>query len=383
MPAANKKPLQVCYFGTYRSNYSRNQMMIAGLRANGVDVVECHQTLWQGIDDRVRVVSGGWYRPEFLWRVIRSYVSLLNKYRKIGDYDILMVGYPGQFDVFVARLLSWLKHRPLVWDVFMSINLISLERGLDNKSRFSTSMVRKIEGVALKIPDMLILDTKEYVDWFVCNYGINPERFRLVPTGADDRVFFPGPEIVKDDGKFYVLYSGTFIPNHGVMYIVEAASYLKDESNIQFEMVGRGPEREKAEAFVVKNQLKNVEFIDWMEKDQLKLRMSQADICLGAFGTTPQSMMTVQNKIYETMAMKRPLVSGDSPAIRASFTHTEQIYLCKRADGKSLAEAIVTLWKNPELRSKIAMGGYQLYINKFDLLHNGARFESYLAELKR
>jgi hypothetical protein len=29
------------------------------------------------------------------------------------------------------------------------------------------------------------------------------------------------------------------------------------------------------------------------------------------------------------------------------------------------------------------MGGYQLYIENFDLLHNGARFESYLAELKR
>jgi hypothetical protein len=131
------KPLTVCYFGSYRKNYSRNQMMIAGLRMNGVIVKECHETLWHGIEDRVRVASGAWKEPGFWRRFVAAYWHLLKKYRKIGDYDVMVVGYPGQFDVLLARVLTWLKRKPLAWDIFMSIYLITIERGLDQQSKSS------------------------------------------------------------------------------------------------------------------------------------------------------------------------------------------------------------------------------------------------------
>src|SRR4030065_2574063 len=136
LPVDNNIPLRVCYFGTYRENYSRNQMMITGLRLNGVIVDECHETLWHGIEDRVRAASGGWMRPSFWGRILSTYLRLIRHYLQVGDYDVMMVGYPGQMDVFIARILTWLKHKPLVWDVFMSIYLIAVERGLDKRNRF-------------------------------------------------------------------------------------------------------------------------------------------------------------------------------------------------------------------------------------------------------
>ncbi len=383
MSAASEKPLRVCYFGTYRENYSRNQMMIAGLRLNGVTVIECHQTLWHGIEDRVRVVSGEWIRPSFWWRLISVYWRLFKSYISIGDYDVLVVGYPGQFDIFLARFLTMFKRRTLVWDVFMSIYLISVERGLDQKDRFSIKLLRLIEETALKLPDLLILDTNEYVRWFTQNYSVQPERFRLVPTGADDRIFFPLQQDNITDGKFHILYSGSFIPNHGVMYIVEAARILAIEPAIKFEFIGNGPDLEKAKQYASQNQLTNVEFIQWMEKEQLTEQMNRADVCLGAFGTTPQSLMTVQNKIYEAIAIGKPLISGDSPAIRQVFTHGENIYLCERANGSALAEAISTLWKDRFLREKISQNGYKLFKEEYDLLSNGKKFYGYLNEIVR
>jgi glycosyltransferase involved in cell wall biosynthesis len=380
---ANNKPMHICYFGTYREDYSRNQMMIAGLRLNGVFVTECHETLWHGIEDRVRVVSGGWLKPSFWWRIIHVYSNLLRTYLHVGNYDILVVGYPGQFDIFLARILTWLKRRPLVWDVFMSIYLISVERGLDKKNRFSISLLHLLEGEALKLPNRLILDTSEYIHWFEHNYRISPDRFRMVPTGADDRIFFPMPKNPSPNGKFRILYFGTFIPNHGVMYMVEAAKLLVDKPAIHFEFIGNGPELAVAQQFVNDNQLSNVSFIEWMDKDELTLRISQADVCLGAFGTTPQSMMTVQNKIYETMAMGKPLISGDSPAIRQVFTHGEHIYLCERSSGKSLADSILVLYKDVSLRERIAVNGMKLFKQKYDLLNNGNRFKAHLSEVIR
>ena len=137
--------LRVCYFGTYRAEYSRNRILIEGLRRNGVQVIECHERLWDGIEDRVETVQGGWKRPGFWWRVATVYARLLRRYWQIGGaYDVLVVGYPGQLDVFLARLLTWLQRKPLVWDIFMSIYLIALERGLDAKSRLGVDLLRRL-----------------------------------------------------------------------------------------------------------------------------------------------------------------------------------------------------------------------------------------------
>jgi hypothetical protein len=77
--------LRVCYFGTYRQDYSRNQIMIEGLRLAGVDVIECHEPLWRGIEDRFQVASGGWLNPVFWRRVIHTYFHLLDNYRQVFD----------------------------------------------------------------------------------------------------------------------------------------------------------------------------------------------------------------------------------------------------------------------------------------------------------
>ena len=57
--------------------------------------------------------------------------------------------------------------------------------------------------------------------------------------------------------------------------------------------------------------------------------------------------MTIQNKIYECMAMKKPVLTGESPAINDSFHHGINIYVCKREDPRSICESIIDLLKNP------------------------------------
>jgi glycosyltransferase involved in cell wall biosynthesis len=373
--------MHVCYFGTYRAEYSRNQIMIEGLRRNGVEVIECHETLWYGVEDRVMVASGGWLKPRVIVRVIKTYIKLLIKYSKIKDFDIMVVGYPGQIDIILARFLSWLRSKPLVWDVFMSIYLIALERDLDKRSQLTIGLLRLLEWVACRLPDRLILDTPEYVAWFGKTHGIPMQRFRLVPTGADDRFFHPLPSPMSKNRIFHVIYYGTFIRNHGVEYIIEAARLLADNPDIQFELIGDGPERAKAQEIANRYHLNNITFVEWLEKAELVKRVAQADVCLGAFGTTLQSLMTVQNKIYEGLAMAKPVITGDSPAVRKVLKHGEYIYLCERENPISLAEAIRILKQNPTLRQGIAEKGYKLYREKFTASALGLQFKCHLGEL--
>ena len=370
------RSLRVCYFGTYRANYSRNQIMIAGLRANEVTVIECHIPLWKGIDDRVQTASGGWASFSFVKRVFGVYFRLLKKYFSMGkNYDVMVLGYPGQLDVFLARLLTWFHRKPLVLDMFMSVYLVAMERKLNERSKFSIQLLHKLEWIATRLPDLLICDTEAYRNWYCATDNLSPNKFRLVPTGADDRIFKPVKVDKPDDGIFRVLYYGTFIPNHGVEYIIEAANLLKDHMEIQIELVGQGPDKRKAVQLAKKYNLQNVIFTGWVDKEDLPQKIAMADVLLGVFGSTPQSIMTVQNKIYEGLAMAKPVITGRAPQIESQFTHGKHIYFCERENAASLADAILFLVGHHKERTEMALAGNHLFETYYSIKEQGLQFE--------
>ena len=111
-----------------------------------------------------------------------------------------------------------------------------------------------------------------------------------------------------------------------------------------------------------------------MESGELVRRMAGADICLGVFGSTPQSLMTVQNKIYEALAMAKPVITGDSAAIRRVLQDGDSVVLVERANPQQLADAIVALRADPVQRGRIAMSGHQQYLDRFRIECIGRSF---------
>ena len=377
----------VCYFGTWRAGYARNQILIAGLRRAGWRVLECHRTLWLSNEERVQAAAGGWRRPSLWWRAVCVYARLLWQYRGVGPYEVMVVGYPGVIDVFFARLLTWLAGKPLVWDVLLSVYGVARERGFHQRSPWSVRLLNVIERLACRLPDLLVLDTPQHVAWFRGTYGLPAERFRLVPLGADDRLFRPLDPAdgapADADHEFLVLYYGSFIPNHGVQNIVEAARLLASERSIRFELVGQGPDRAAAEGLARQHNLGNLAFVDWLEQDELARRMARADVCLGAFGTSWLSKITIHNKVFEALAMAKPVITVDSPATRAVFAHGTHVYLCPGADPAALATAILTLRARPELRRRLAEEGFRLFRERFTVDHTGRCFAAHLQEVAR
>jgi glycosyltransferase involved in cell wall biosynthesis len=376
-----RKCLRVCYFGTYRVSYNRNQILIAGLRANGAEVYACHAKLWQSIEDRINIASGGWLNPIFWWRLVKTYWHLLQQFRKIPAYDMMIVGYPGHFDVYLAWLITRIQHKPLVWDVLNSLYLISKERGITQRHPITGQLIKFLEKIACNLPEMLLLDTQVFIDWFTNTHKLHHDRFRIVEIGADNRIFQrkqPHPQAPGD--AFTVLYYGTYIPNHGVSYIAEAAHRLSDEPGIQFLFVGEGPERAQVYQWVQDVGLSNISFIDWLPREDLIDRMGHADLVLGVFGATEQVNLTNNNKILEGFALEKPVLSARSPALYPEIIHGENIYLVSQASPQEISQAILTLKNQPQLRMKIAQNGYQLFHKTFSVEAIGARLVDHLNE---
>ena len=351
--------LRVCFFGTYRANYVRNQVIIHGLRAQGVTVYECHATLWHSVADRVEQAGGGWRRPRFWGRVLRAYWQLFRAHNRTPAYDVLLVGYPGQFDVYLGRLLSWWRRKPMALDILMSLHLIAEERGLTQQSPLTGRLIFWLEQVGLHLPDLLIADTPEYQAYYCEKYGLAPGRFHLVPLGVDDRLYQPRPGITPPGNEFRIIYYGTFIPLHGVETMLRAAALLQDQPRIQFYFYGDGQERPAAEQLAQALNLTNVHFQGWIDKETLPDEIARAHLCLGVFGTTKQSRCTIQNKIWEGMMMQRPVITGDAATIRQELGHRQHVYLVERANPQALADGILELANDPALCRQMVANAYE------------------------
>ena len=89
-----------------------------------------------------------------------------------------------------------------------------------------------------------------------------------------------------------------------------------------------------------------------------------ASICLGIFGDTAKTLRVIPNKVYEAIAMKKPVITADTPAIKELFSDKQNIVLCETACPRDLAVKILELKNNQELRDKIAENGYKVFKNK-------------------
>jgi glycosyltransferase involved in cell wall biosynthesis len=207
-------------------------------------------------------------------------------------------------------------------------------------------------------------------------------KYFIIPTGADEEIFsLCENQSKRNIDQFKLIYYGTFIPNHGVPYIIEASKFLTLEKSIKFQFIGEGPELEKCKNLVDKYNLSNVEFIPWQNPNQIKKFIGDADIVLGAFGKTPQSLMTVQNKIYESLAMGKLVVSGDSPTVRNHFINGQEIVLCDRDNPSDFANKIIELRDNKEKRFQIAENGHKKFTSMYSILKIGGILDENLRDL--
>jgi len=374
--------MRVCYFGTYDADYVRNRVLTEGLRANGVQVVECHSRLWFDTADKVREVERGILNPRLWLRFLKAYLRLLGNYLKVGRYDVMVVGYAGHIDVFLARILASLARKPLVFDAFLSLHdTIVEDRALAGRGSMIGSLAFWLEKMGCLLSDVVLLDTEAHIHHFSMKYRIPEERFRRVWVGADEKVYYP-LKIPRKGPQFTVIYFGKFIPLHGVEYIVRAAKELEAYPDIRFEFIGRGQAYHQVRCLAEELHVGNIIWgPEWLEPPELRQRIAQADVCLGIFGTSPKAEYVIPAKAYIALAMRKPLITRDSPAAREIFISGENALLCPAGDGRILAECILRLRENSDLSEGIAHQGYRLFIEMLSSEAVGLQMMNIIKEL--
>lgn len=296
------------YFGIYNPAYARNRVLLRGLREHGINVLECQGKNWR---------------------------DLVRKHRALKEaYDVMIVGFPGQEVMLLARFLT---KKPIVFDAFTShYGGYILDRKIASPKSLRARYYRWLDRAACRRADRVLLDTQAHVDFFVGELGIERSKLRKIFVGTDTSVFYPRP---KTEQKFIVHFHGSGIPLQGIRYIEEAKKIL-EKDGIEFQIITSNNK-------VAYGALPDL--------------MARADVCLGIFGDSPKTGIVIPNKVYEALAMAKPVITADTPAIRELLVDRQSVLLCKQADPHDLAQKILLLREDQVLRERIGKDGRKVF----------------------
>jgi glycosyltransferase involved in cell wall biosynthesis len=341
--------------GVYNiDGYSRGRILFKGLKANNVNV-------------KNYLPTGILKYPKLLFRILKK------------DYDVLLV--TGKLVLLTSWLLKWWHRKPIVFDVFISdYDTLVIDRKLVKPNSMKAKLLWWGDKLSCKISNYLIHDTKQHIEYFGKEFGSKTKKFKEILIGADDVIFKKLPS--KKHDNFVVMFHGTFIPLQGIEYILEAAKILEKNKDISFEIIGAGQTFEEMKEFAKSLEVNNVFFRGMKPITDLPKLLATCDVALGIFGNTPKTQRVIPNKAYEIIACEIPLITADTPASRAFFTHKKDAVLVPAANSKKLADAITFLYKNKKVSLKIAENGLKLFNQKASVLAIGKSLKLFISEVK-
>ncbi|MCK4592408.1 glycosyltransferase [Candidatus Parcubacteria bacterium] len=383
--------MKVCFFGTYEKNYPSNRIIIKGLKKNGIDIVECHVSLWE----KYRNKHGNFLKLFSMFKLAVGLVSAYARlcfvfFSKCRNVNVIIVGYIGQLDIFFLKaLLLFKKNKPKI----LFVPLVSLydtviaDRGLSSKNNLFAKLLFYIDRFSFKMADIIIFDTNEHINYISNLFSLDKSKFKRVWVGADEDIFFPRcspSDKGRLGGVFTVLFIGKYIPLHGLEYIIKAAKFLENEDkSVKIKIIGSGQLDEEIMNLRKKLKIKNIDFVKWIEYNELINEINKADVILGIFGGTNKSSRVIPNKVFQAIACKKAVITGDSSAIRELFTDKENILLCENRNAESLKNAILEIKNDNELKNKIAENSYFLFQKDLNSEKIGKMVADIIIDLKK
>jgi len=334
--------IEICFFGSYDRNYSKNVVLLKGFKNQGVKVVHC-------------------YHPNYF--SLFHYLSLIQQFlKKARNCDVIFVAFFGHYDVWFAWILAKIFRKKLVFDPLISIYNTRVEdRKYFKKNSFRAKFYILFDFMNAFLADHVFIDTYAQLNYYQKKFHVKGKKFFVIRVGADETVLKPEPNFIKS--PIQLLFYGSYQPSQGAQKIIEAANLLKKE-NFEWIFIGQGQDRPKVEKYAKRNKLKNVAFIDTIPFDELVRYMNDANIIFGVFGNTSKTKIVIHNKVFQAIAMGRVLITQETPAVKEILKNGENVILTK-PNAKSIAREILKLKDDKGKIKKISLKARNTFMRNF------------------
>jgi glycosyltransferase involved in cell wall biosynthesis len=210
------------------------------------------------------------------------------------------------------------------------------------------------------------------------NAGAEENKFSVIHNFCDEtRFFFRDQSSVRVKlglplEKKIILFVGNLIARKGIHTLVNALRIVRDSfPDFLAIIIGKGEEEEKLTRYIKSFNLENcVMLYGWCSDDQLPYFYNAADVFI-----LPSTMEGHSVAILEAMASGIPIVASDIEGNRESIEEGTNGFLFEKGNDKALAQKLLSLLGDSNLRQRISHNNMSAYSQKFS---EATQIEKYL-----
>ena len=191
-------------------------------------------------------------------------------------------------------------------------------------------------------------------------YGVTSNRISIVTNGTDLEKFYNS----KKNNK-RVIFSGAMYHHRGIDVLLNCASQVIDQINdVEFLLLGDGPEMTRLREFVNKNNLsKNIIFKGWVQREKIPEFLATSSIGIGPLRITDVTKGALPIKVLEYMASSLPILAMKETLPEDILKDEINGYAITNSN--ELAQKIIHILKNDDLREQMG-GNSNEMVQKFD-----------------
>lgn len=201
-----------------------------------------------------------------------------------------------------------------------------------------------------------------------------PYEKRTVYVGNQLAVFDDGArsraeDVEKPKGEIWVTYAGMLGASYDIETLIDASAIAVNENpRIRVKLLGDGPDREALEKQARKADAP-VDFVGYAPYDLMAAYLCASDITVNSLvKSAAQSIVT---KIGDYLAAGKPMINtGSSPEFRSKVEADGFGINVEAENPRVLADAILELTGNPDLRTEMGRRGRIVAEAQFDQEHS-------------
>lgn len=219
----------------------------------------------------------------------------------------------------LAGLAGWLvasvQRSVFVFEVRDLWPKVLIEMGSINERSILARVLRRLEEFLYRRARAIVVFSSG-VECDLTYRGIEPHKVVVIPNGADPGAFEPPADhdqLRRRFGfrKFTIVYTGAHGPANGLEFVLEAATEIQKELDVEFVLLGDGVEKQKLIAEAARRKLMNVRFMDPIPKSEMPALLGAADAGLHVLADVPMFRYGVSpNKLYDYMAAGLPVITN-------------------------------------------------------------------------
>jgi glycosyltransferase involved in cell wall biosynthesis len=286
--------------------------------------------------------------------------------------DVIIATSPQFFCGWAGVLSQFLLRPPFVLEIRdiwpESITAVGAMR-----KSLITRVLEWLEKKMYLSADHIVAVGQGYRDNVVSKANVQ-DRISVIYNGVDGSHFTPGsPDMdflarYGMSDRFVVSYVGTIGMAHGLETVLDAAEIMKrdKQGGIGFLLVGDGANRKELERQCNERGLDDlVRFTGRLDKSEMPKVLASSDALLVHLRACELFETVIPSKIFEAMAMKRPIILGvrgeSAEIVRQSGSGIEM----EPSNPSDLVACVQRLRRDAELYHRLSESGREFVLNKF------------------